>query len=46
MTFGLLLSHLPHVQESRLHYDAMLALHAPAPCKFAAFWQRVKTFVS
>jgi hypothetical protein len=46
MTFGLLLSQLPHVKESRVHYDAMLALHAPVPHKFAAFWQRLKTFVS
>ncbi|WP_406868286.1 hypothetical protein [Paraburkholderia fungorum] len=46
MNFGLLLSQLPHVQESRVHYDAMLALHAPAPHKFATFWQRLKTLVS
>ena len=46
MNFGLLLSQLPHVQESRVHYDAMLALHAPEPHKFAAFWQQLKTLVS
>ena len=46
MNFGLLLSQLPHVQESRGHYDAMLALHAPQPLKFAAFWQRLKTLIS
>lgn len=46
MNFGLLLSQLPHVQESRVHYDAMPALHAPAPHKFATFWQRLKTLVS
>ncbi|WP_172318259.1 hypothetical protein [Paraburkholderia solitsugae] len=46
MNFGLLVSQLPHVQESRVHYDAMLALHAPAPHAFAAFWQRLITFVS
>ncbi|MFM0213463.1 hypothetical protein PQQ96_39430 [Paraburkholderia sediminicola] len=46
MNFGLLVSQLPHVQESRVHYDALLALHAPAPHKFAALWQRFKTLVS
>lgn len=28
MQFGLLLSQLPHVNESRVHYDAMLSLEA------------------
>ncbi|AIO38494.1 hypothetical protein KDW55_14875 [Burkholderia sp. AU19243] len=28
MNFGLLLSNLPHVTESRQHYDAMLMLDA------------------
>ncbi|MCA8109478.1 hypothetical protein SB394_18685 [Burkholderia sp. BCCIQ04A] len=28
MNFGLLLSNLPHVTESRQHYDAMLTLDA------------------
>jgi hypothetical protein len=46
MTFGLLLSQLPHVQESRVHYDAMLALHAREPHQFAALWRRLKTLVS
>lgn len=46
MNFGLLVSQLPHVQESRVHYDAMLALHAPEPHGFAAFWLRLKTLVS
>jgi hypothetical protein len=46
MNFSLLLSQLPHVQESRAHYDAMLALHAPEPHRFAAFWQRLKTLIS
>jgi hypothetical protein len=46
MNFGLLLSQLPHVQESRVPYDAMLALHAPEPRKFAAFWLRLKTLFS
>jgi len=46
MNFGLLLSQLPHVQESRGHYDAMLALHAREPHRFAAFWRRLKTLIS
>jgi hypothetical protein len=46
MNFGLLLSQLPHVQESRVHYDAMLALHAPEPSKFATFWLRLKALLS
>jgi hypothetical protein len=46
MSFGLLLSQLPHVQESRVHYDAMLALHAREPHKFIAFWQRLKALIS
>jgi hypothetical protein len=46
MNFGLLLSQLPHVQESRVHYDAMLALHAREPHRFTAFWQRLKALIS
>ncbi|MFM0165910.1 hypothetical protein PQR39_36440 [Paraburkholderia sediminicola] len=46
MNFGLLVSQLPHVQESRVHYDAMLALQAREPHRFAAFWQRLKALVS
>ncbi len=46
MNFGLLVSKLPHVQESRAHYDAILAPHAREPHKFAAFWQRLKTLIS
>jgi hypothetical protein len=46
MNFGLLLAQLPHVQESRVHYDAMLALHAREPHKFEAFWRRVKALIS
>jgi hypothetical protein len=46
MNFGLLLSQLPHVQESRVPYDAMLALHAPEPSKFATFWLRLKALLS
>ncbi|WP_165847919.1 hypothetical protein [Paraburkholderia lacunae] len=46
MIFGLLLSKLPHIQESRVFYDGMLALHAPVPCKIAAVWQRFKLLLS
>ncbi|WP_181321847.1 hypothetical protein [Trinickia symbiotica] len=46
MTFCLLLSQLPHIEESRVHYDAMLALHAREPRKFASFWHRLKTLIS
>jgi len=46
MNFGLPLSQLPHVQESRVHYDAMLALHTSEPRKFAVFWLRLKTLLS
>jgi hypothetical protein len=38
MTFGLLLSQLPHVQEARVHYDAMLSLRAREPGKCASLW--------
>jgi hypothetical protein len=46
MTFGLLVSQLPHVLESRVHYDAMLSLHARKPPRFSAIWQRIRTFIS
>ncbi|CAB3790549.1 hypothetical protein LMG28614_03091 [Paraburkholderia ultramafica] len=46
MNFGLLLSQLPHVQESRAHYDTVLSLQPREPHKFAAFWQRLKTLIS
>jgi hypothetical protein len=46
MNFGLLLPHLPHVRESRVHYEAMLALHAREPNRFLAFWHRLKTLLS
>jgi hypothetical protein len=46
MNFALLLSQLPHVQESRDHYDAMLSLGVDKPHCLAAFWRRLKAFVS
>ncbi|WP_069233451.1 MULTISPECIES: hypothetical protein [Burkholderia] len=45
MQFGLLLSPLPHVEESRLHYDAMLSLDAAGKPAHATFWQRLKTLI-
>ncbi|WP_186308591.1 hypothetical protein [Paraburkholderia sp. BCC1885] len=52
MNFGLLLSQLPHVQESRVHYDAMLSLQTREPQEphpphqLIAAWQRFKSLVS
>jgi hypothetical protein len=46
MSFALLLSHLPHIEESRVHYDAMLSLQ-PAPQsrlrRFAAFCRGLRS---
>jgi hypothetical protein len=46
MNFGLLVSQLPHVQESHAHYDAMLALHAREPRRFVVLWHAIKARVS
>jgi hypothetical protein len=46
MHFGLLLSDLPRVEQSRLHYDAMLSLETRTPHGLSAFWQRLKSFCS
>ncbi|SIT45801.1 conserved hypothetical protein [Paraburkholderia piptadeniae] len=46
MNFALLLSQLPHVQESRAHYNAMLSLGAHKPKRAAAFWRSLKALVS
>jgi hypothetical protein len=46
MIFGLLLSNLPHVEESRAHYDTMLSLRLRAPHRLAALWLSLKTLVS
>ena len=46
MNFGLLLSHLPHVEESRAHYDAMLSLQPCKPHWLAALWHGVKNLFS
>ncbi|AOP65613.1 hypothetical protein [Burkholderia mallei] len=46
MQFGLLLSQLPHVDESSVHYDAMLSLKAAGEPASASFWQRLKALIS
>jgi len=46
MNFGLLLPHLPNVQESRTHYDAMLRLQGTSEHRLEAFWNRLKALVS
>jgi hypothetical protein len=46
MHFGLLLSHLPRVEQSRIHYDAMLSLETHEPRGFSAFWHRLKSLFS
>jgi hypothetical protein len=46
MNFGLLLSQLPHVRESRVHYDAMLSLQAREPHKLIALWHSFKSLIS
>jgi hypothetical protein len=40
MNFGLLLSQLPRIDESRAHYDAMLDLQASEP-RLLAIWRHV-----
>jgi hypothetical protein len=46
MNFGLLVSQLPHVQESHAHYDAMLVLHAREPRRFVVVWRAIKARIS
>ncbi|MGA7778941.1 MAG: hypothetical protein WCA85_14700 [Paraburkholderia sp.] len=46
MNFGLLLSQLPHVQEARVHYNAMLSLQAREPGKFASLWHSLKLLLA
>jgi hypothetical protein len=43
MIFGLLLSHLPHVQESRPHYEALLSLEPVRPHRLASAWRWIKS---
>ncbi|WP_431824716.1 hypothetical protein [Burkholderia sp. F1] len=44
MNFGLLLSQLPHVNESRPHYDAMLSLENRQPV-FVRLLNHLKSLV-
>ncbi|MCA8294789.1 hypothetical protein LGN19_13395 [Burkholderia sp. AU30198] len=46
MNFGLLLSNLPHIDDSRVCYDAMLSLKPCESHRFAAFWLGLKALVS
>jgi hypothetical protein len=46
MNFSLLLPNLPHVDESRVRYDAMLSLQPRKPRRFAAFWLSLKALIS
>jgi hypothetical protein len=46
MQFGLLLSQFPRVQESRAHYDALLALHNREPNPFVTFWRHLMSRVA
>jgi hypothetical protein len=46
MTFGLLLSHLPHLQESRPHYEALLSLEPARSHRLASLWRWVKSSFS
>ena len=46
MNFGLLLSNLPHVEESRVNYDAMLSLETRETHRYAALWRSVKAPIS
>ncbi|WP_197422912.1 hypothetical protein [Burkholderia sp. ABCPW 14] len=45
MQFGLLLSQLPHVDESRVQYDAMLSLESAGKAASASIWQRLKKLI-
>jgi hypothetical protein len=46
MNFGFLLSRLPHVQEARVHYDAMLSLQAREPGKLTALWRGLRRLIA
>ncbi|MEX3929467.1 hypothetical protein AB4Y36_36495 [Paraburkholderia sp. BR10936] len=39
MTFGLLLSNLPHVDEARAQYDTMRSLRPLGQQRLATFWR-------
>lgn len=46
MTFGLLLQHLPHIQESRANYDAVLSLQTARAHRLAHWWRDLLALVS
>jgi hypothetical protein len=46
MVFGLLLSNLPHIDEARAQYDAMLSLQFRESHRLATFWKRVMALIS
>jgi hypothetical protein len=46
MNFGLLLSNLPHVDDSRAQYEAMLSLQPRETHRLAAFWHSLKALIS
>lgn len=43
MIFGLLLSHLPHVNEARPHYEALLSLEPVRRHTLKDLWRRIKS---
>ena len=45
MTFGLLLSNLPHVDDARAHYDTTLSLQFLGPHRLATFWRWLKALI-
>lgn len=46
MIFGLLLSHLPHVNESRQHYEALLSLESVRTHPLKDLWRRLMSRLS
>ena len=46
MHFALLLSNLPHLDESRTHYEALLSLRPQRISGISVLWQRLKALVS
>ncbi|MEX3979756.1 hypothetical protein AB4Y45_12365 [Paraburkholderia sp. EG287A] len=46
MIFGLLLSHLPHVNEARAHYEALLSLERVCRHPWKDLWRRLKSRLS
>jgi hypothetical protein len=46
MHFALLLSNLPHLNESRSHYEALLSLQPQRMAGVSALWKRLKALVS